>query len=228
MAGKTVATLREDLLDPSFPRNSFCQKGQNIYDSKLPSWGISIPHLKAVAALYAEDNGFDYKDIPLDESVEMTLAFFVIGLSREATFAGKMDFMRAYCPAVDSWVITDSCPQYIKKPAAEAYLPYCREFVSSDDPFLCRFGYVYALKYYKEKDIMPFLKLIKDDERKPVVTAEGWLLATLAIAHFEEVHGFLANPFVNPVLRRIAISKCCDSYRIGPQEKDTLRKLRRP
>jgi 3-methyladenine DNA glycosylase AlkD len=221
-----IEALRQDILDPSYKKDGFIRRDINIYNSKLPSTGTSVPHIKEVAKKYAVNEKLILNDIPLSESVEMTMVFLMIGLEREKAFAKKMDFLRSYLPLVDSWAETDLCPQFIKLPPLDEYKPYFEEFIRSPYPYLRRFAYVYAIGYYRDPRSSYFLKHIKKEKEDCVTLAEAWLLATMAITNFDKVVSFLKSDCPTASLKKKTISKCLESFRLTEEEKTLLRALR--
>jgi|GEM_PF-2170549 len=221
-----IEALRKELFDPTYVKDGFLRRNINIYNSKLPSTGTSVPHIKEIAKKYAADGKLVLDEIPLSESVEMTMVFLMIGLKREKAFAKKMDFLRSYLPLADSWAETDLCPQFIKLPPLEDYKPYFEEFIRSPYPYVRRFAYVYAIGYYRDPHSPYFLRHIYKDKEDCVTLAEAWLLATMAITNFDDVVSFLKSSKPTAMLKKKTISKCIESFRITEEEKTLLRALR--
>jgi 3-methyladenine DNA glycosylase AlkD len=220
-------SLKKDLYDGAVKRNSFSAKGINIYASKTPSLGIPVPHVKEVALKYLSDPSLRLETFSLSESVELTMCFFIIGLKREKDFAKKMDFLLAYLPQVDSWGVTDICPQFIKRGTVKDFIPYFNEFKKSRHPFVRRFAYVMALGYYRDPSSAYFIAHLLPDEDYYVMMAEAWMLATLSITAFPDVLSFLKSSRCPFELRRKTISKCLESFRISDEGKEILRSLPR-
>jgi len=222
----TYEQLKKELFDPAFMKTGFLKRDINIYASALPSHGVSGDHIKAISKKYAADPSLDLSSFVLDEAVELTVCYFIIGLLRAKDFAAKMAFLSANLPFVDSWGVTDSCPQFIKKPEAKVFLPYYKTFIASPHPFVRRFAYVFAIGYYRDEDVSPFIAGVKNSPEFYVYMAEAWMLATFAITHFEEVYAYLEKEDVSLELLRKTVSKCCDSFRITPEQKQRLKALR--
>jgi len=222
----TYEQLKKELFDPAFMKTGFLKRDINIYASALPSHGVSGDHIKAISKKYAADPSLDLSSFVLDEAVELTVCYFIIGLLRAKDFAAKMAFLSANLPFVDSWGVTDSCPQFIKKPEAKVFLPYYKTFIASPHPFVRRFAYVFAIGYYRDEDVSPFIAGVKNSPEFYVYMAEAWMLAIFAITHFEEVYAYLEKEDVSLELLRKTVSKCCDSFRITPEQKQRLKALR--
>jgi len=223
---RTYEQLKKELFDPAFAKTSFLDRGINIYASSLPSFGVSGDRIKAISKKYVADPSLDLTSFALDEAVELTICYFIIGLLRAKDFPTKMAFLSSNLPFVDSWGVTDSCPQFIKKPEAKVFIPYFKTFIASPHPFVRRFAYVFAMSFYRDDNISAFISGVKNSPEYYVYMAEAWMLATFAITHFEEVYAYLEKEDISLELLRKTVSKCCDSFRITPEQKKRLKALR--
>jgi hypothetical protein len=215
--------LRLDLYGEGYDIASF--KVSAMVGTSLPTSSQKIPHVKAVAKVYADNPDFDPKSIPLSESVELTLVYFWIVLKRCSSFGEQMSFLDQKLGYANFWMITDGLPQQIKKVPASEFLPYYRKWVASKEEYCKRFAYVEAMSHYRES-ITPFLKGLRPDKSYYVTMSQAWMLATFAIPHFQEVVAFLEKDKLPLLLKRKTISKMVDSYRISPEEKEIVKKLR--
>lgn len=220
----TLSAFREALYGPGYDPASFHQS--TMVGTELKTASLSTPHVKAVIKAFANSPTLPLGDFPLDETVELTVCFFALSLKKEGTFEKQMQFLQRYLRFANSWMITDALPQILHRPSGEIYLPYYRKFVSSRYEYERRFAYVYALGYYRESSIEPFLEGLRYDEHYYVYMAEAWMIANFGIVHFEDVVAFLRRPGLPISLKRKAISKMRDSYRISQAQKDLLKEIR--
>lgn len=215
--------LRRDLYGEGYQTDSFAVTP--MVGTSLPTAGIPMPKVKAVAKRYGNCSDLPLEEIPRDESVELTMLYFRISLARCSSFEEQMAFLGRRLPQANSWMITDSLPQLIKKVPSALFLPYYREWVASKEEYCKRFAYVEALTHYRE-EVTPYLRHLRKDESYYVTMAQAWMLATFAITHFEEVVAFLEKGNLPILLRRKTISKMVDSFRISEDEKKVVKKLR--
>lgn len=218
--------FKSKLYDPMIRRTSFSGKAIDIYGCSLPSLGIPVPHVKEVVKEYLANPSLDLRDFNLHETVELTMAFFALGLQREGTFAEKMEFLRGNLKNAQSWGVTDLCPQYVPKKDLKEYLPFYRSFLKSRFLYQRRFAYVMAMGYYRAADVEPILDGLRYDGEYYVYMAQAWLLATLAITHFAEVVAFLKKEDCPMSLRLKTISKGVESFRLSEKQKKILKSLR--
>jgi 3-methyladenine DNA glycosylase AlkD len=200
--------------------------------SKMPGSSLKwartpVPHLKEVAKALATNQDVDLEIIPLDESVELQTVYFMANVIRLSPFyVSQLDFILAHSDLASSWMVTDGVLQYLKKANLKEYRPYYLKLLKKKDVFSRRFAYVLALGFYKEDDISVLLKHLLKDNRYYVLMGEAWLLANLAMTHFDEVYSYLDSDKLTLECKRKAISKMCDSYRISPEHKKQIKLLR--
>ncbi|MFA6619940.1 MAG: DNA alkylation repair protein [Bacilli bacterium] len=216
--------FKDDLYGQGYDPASF--RVSRMVGTSLKSASLKTPHMKEVVAFYAKDPSLPLEEIPLEETVELTLCYFLLSLKKEGTFAKQMAFLQKKLAYANSWEITDCLQQVIQKAPAKDYKPYYRKWVKDKREYARRFAYVYAMRYYKEDDVAFFLDHLVFDERYYVYMAQAWMLATLAITHFEVIRSFLLRPDIPENLRRKTISKMRDSYRISSKQKEIVKQIR--
>jgi len=216
--------FKEDLYGHGYDPASF--QVSRMVGTSLKSASLRSPHIKEVIAHYAKDASLPLESFPLDETVELTLCYFMLSLKKEKTFEKQMGFLQGKLAKANSWIITDSLQQAIRKAPKEAFEPYYQKWVKDKREYARRFAYVFAMRYYREDDISFFLDRLVYDERYYVMMAQAWMLATFAIAHFSEVVAFLKRKGIPETLVRKTISKMQDSYRISPEHKEIVKRIR--
>ncbi len=216
--------FKEELYGANYDVASF--RVSTMVGTSLKTASIPIPHVKEVVKAHAKDPELDLDSFPLEESVELTLCYFLLSLIKEGTFEKQMAFLQGKLRYANSWEITDSLQQVIKKAPQKSFLPFYERFVRSAWTYEKRFAYVYAMRYYRDQDIDIFLKKLRYDDEYYVGMAQAWMLATFGITHFEMIKTFLLTPSLPLFLKRKAISKMRDSYRITSEEKEILKQIR--
>jgi 3-methyladenine DNA glycosylase AlkD len=222
-----MATLQEfknALYGEGYDPSSF--KESTMVGTPLKRAFLTTPHVHAVVKEYRQDRSLPLASFPLDESVELTLTYFLLSLYRLPSFLEQMAFLEKKLFAAQSWIITDTLGMALKKNVGKDFHPFYLAFTTSKETYKKRFAYVQALRYYREPDVSFFLKHLQVDEEYYVMMGQAWMLATFAINHFQEVVAFLQNKDCPLPLKRKTISKCCDSYRLSAEEKEILKSLR--
>ncbi len=207
-------------------------KGEGEYrnmvgiDHLILSCPLPIPHIKEVAAQVVPTD-FDIETIPVYDLVEYQIAYFMIGLSRIKDYKEQLSFIEEHSEVARSWMTTDLVNQYMKKRDFASFKGTFARLIKEKCVYQRRFAYVMGLPFAKEKEAAHYLlNQLKKDERYYVYMAEAWLLAEIGIYHFEEVYAYLEEGDLIIPLKRKAISKMMDSYRINNKDKDRLHALR--
>ncbi len=217
--------FKTELYGRGYDIHSF--KISKMVGSDLPTaCCLATPDLKKIVSRHFADFVLKPEEFSLNESVELTTSYFWLSLKRLKTFHEQMDFLAKNLRFARSWEITDSLSQFMEKGSERKFLPYYASFTKSRFLYQKRFAYVYAMKFYREKAISPFIKGIVPDEEYYVYMGQAWLLATLAINHYEEIRDSLVSSDWPLVLKRKTISKMVDSFRITNQQKQEIKEIR--
>ena len=196
-------------------------------DHLILSSHVTTPHLKAVCKKAFSQN-FDITLLNTDELLEYQLSFFIMGLMSFSKFKDQLDFIYNNSYRAKSWMTTDICNQYYKKMSFDEFVPYFNKLKKMKGVYQRRFAYVIALKFVKDENNSSFLikNIVKSDEYY-VYMAESWLLAEIAVYHYELVKDFLISSDALIVLKKKTISKILDSFRIDDDKKEEIKIIRK-
>lgn len=219
----SIETLRNDLYGQDYSLDDFYVS--KMVGSSLKTKGTKIGHIKEVIKKY-KNVSIDLENIPLNESVELTMTYFALSLIKIDEAKEQFVFLDKKVQYANSWMITDFLSQYIRKFSFNEYLPFFKKFIASKKEYKMRFGYVYMLQFYKETKLDSFSMYLKDDERYYVYMSLAWLLSTFAINDENGVYSYLKSDNLSLKTKRKTISKIVDSFRISPSSKERFKNLR--
>ena len=80
--------------------------------------------------------------------------------------------------------------------------------------------------FYKKEDPKPLFPLFKNHEHYYVKMVEAWLLAELCIYSFDETYEYLSTSTLDPWIKKKAITKARESFRVSDENKEKLLALR--
>ena len=170
----------------------------------------------------------DISSFNLNESYEINLLYFSIGLKQIRSFDEQVEFLKKNISLIDSWAITDSTYQYLKEVDFFDALPTIKEFISSDKEFLIRYGYLMLFNYLKdEKYFNEITSLFKNSDYFYVQMVEAWLLSYLFVYFPEKSYKFLVNSKISKTIKKMTIQKAIDSFRVSVETKDKLKAYRK-
>ncbi len=203
-----------------------------VKNSSLEIFGIRTPTLKEIAKQilkgdyegYLKNSGQKYYE-------EVMIRGYVTAQIKTTSFEQSKELMISFLPYIDNWAVCDGyCSMFkrIKKHMPQ-YFDYIGELVTDKNVWNQRVALVLMLNYYLTDEYIDIVlercKAIKSEEYY-VQMAQAWLMATAYIEYSSMVKELLQSDRVSETVKRMAIQKCIDSYRIEDEEKDYLRKLR--
>ena len=198
------------------------------------SIGVRTPMLRDYGKRLVRGEGFDLDALLAcpDAVFEIRLLKgFAIGAAR-LPFAQKAEYIDRFLPAIDHWAECDlfcSSLKEVKKHRAE-FLPRIEKYVGQGTEFSQRFGYVMLLGCYMEREYLPAVfELLKGADTQYYYTHMGaaWLIAEVLVKFYDEGIAYLRACPLDARTVNKAIQKARESYRLTPQQKESLRALRR-
>ena len=215
--------LKDYLL--SISDKKFSEFSKTLSNSDYKVIGVKNPILRTLIKEHSKDDELVIEDFELGEYLEVDFIYFGLSLSRLKKVEDQLDFLRKNIKYAKSWAITDTVSTYIKKHSFDMYFDFFKDLYKSSYTYDRRMAYILGLKHYREKEILKILKHINTKEEYMVMMAEAWLLATVAITFPEEILAFLKE-CKDEALKRKAISKINESFRIEPNLKEQFKALR--
>ncbi|MCR5505887.1 MAG: DNA alkylation repair protein [Bacilli bacterium] len=196
-------------------------------DHLIPSCSLYTKEWKDACKKVINDPSFDVEQIPFDEIVEYQLCYFAINLMRIKSYQNQLEFIYSHSYIAKSWMTTDMCNQYLKYPRFAEFKPYFLKFIKQKGHYQKRFGYVLGLRFAKDEEAAKlFLKNMIKDDAYYVMMGQAWLIAEIGIYHFDLVKEFLMKSDNSITLKKKAISKMIDSFRINQRDKEVLKEIR--
>ena len=195
---------------------------KQVTATSLPVYGLYAKDLKALSKRFS---ALDLSSFRLNESYEANLLYFDIALSHLETLEEQVGFLLEKADYIDTWAITDSTYQKMEVVPLAKARPLIQKLLHSKKPFAVRYGYLY-LFHYKLEDPRLLFPLLKNHSHYYVKMAQAWLLAELSIYHPEEVIDYLEKSALDPWVKKKAIAKARESYRVSQLTKKRLAILR--
>ena len=150
--------------------------------------------------------------------------YFKVSLKKYKTNKEKLDFVEANLDLFSDWWSTDMINSMLKKPFDfDDTLQRAKRYVKSDKEFAKRFAYVlFISELAKDKNHhKDILDLMENDDRYYVKMAIAWLLCEL-LAYNDDIALFIKKSNLNSDIKRMAINKVRDSFKIKDSIKQDL------
>lgn len=197
------------------------QFAKNVLNTKYDVIGVKMSTLKRIAK---ENLDFNFVNINDTKYYEIIFLYFYINLfNLKKDINKQIEFINENIKLIDTWAIVDSTCQLLKK----INFNIISQLINSNEIFIKRYGYVSMLNLIKdENNLETIFSYIDFDERYYVLMAEGWLLSYGLIYHFERTFDFIKNNKFSNKIKKVAIQKAIDSYRVSKENKLLLKMLR--
>ena len=199
---------------------------QRILNTAMPCLAVPSPAVKRIVKEIAKGN---YRAFIQRWCWDNFTASSVLGqLICRLPFEEQVVWLPRYAERTDTWAGTD-CLTF-DKGSPEAYLAYAERWIRSPHAFVRRLGVIVMLKVLGPSTVDEILSAMPSLEAETeyyVNMAVAWLLADCFIKCRETTLRFLDEGRYNDFVARKAVSKCRDSYRVSPEDKQMLLRYRK-
>ena len=199
---------------------------QKLAGSDLRLLGIRIPLLVSLIKKESKDEELLTSKLDPSLSLEMTLSYLGISLLRMDSFQEQMKFLTDNLYLAKSWICTDCLGKFFKKSTLKDYQPFFNLLLRKKGTWSKRFAFVYASTYLKDRRVLSLLKKIKPTTDYYVLMSQAWFIANLGVYYPSNIYEFLSQSSISSYLKKKAIQKLLESYRISQGDKDRYRLLR--
>ena len=202
--------------------------------------GVRIPKLRAFAKEICREDwrlwlSLNKETLEALEVLyeEILLRGLVIAGGRDASFEELLKNICEFVPYIDNWAVCDTFCASLKqtKTHKKEMWEFLQPYLESDREYFIRFGVVMLLDYYVDEEYLEKLYAVFDSihhEGYYVKMAVAWALSVCYVKFPEETMRYLKNnKALDDFTYNKAIQKTCESYRVKPEEKEKLKKMKR-
>ena len=191
--------------------------------------GVKTPQMRAISKEIFESEERDafLSSLPHPYYEENLIHFFVI--ARIKDFEECVKAVDAFLPYVDCWPVSDQATPNVFHKNHQKLLPHIRRWIASDHVYTARFGIRMLMNEFlgdgfKEE----YLELVasKKGEDYYLKMMIAWYFATALAKQYDASVKYLEGNQLDEWVRRKAIQKALESYRVSEEHKAYLRTLR--
>lgn len=213
---------------------SYALFSKKLKTSQREILGVRVPRLTALAKELAKAEGVSFlDDFLLYPSVcyeEVILAYKLFGLLK-LDIQGKTHYLDELLAYNDSWASNDClCSSFTDpKHNPKGYWPVIRGYLDSSNPWDVRFSTIAMMTNYLTDAYTPeVLELLKavQSEHHYVNMGLAWAFATAVAKQRDRAFPYLKKGVLNEEVRKKAIQKCIESFRVSEEDKALLRLMR--
>lgn len=213
---------------------SYAKFSENLKASLRPILGVRMPQLTTLAKELSKSEGTSFlDDFLLYPSVyyeEVILAYKVFGLQK-LDLQTSQHYLEKLLSYNDSWATNDClCSSFTAPKTHQAlYWPTIKGYLDSTNPWDIRFATIAMMvSYLTDEYAQEVLNLLKEvhSDHYYVNMGLAWTFATAVAKHRELTIPYLYKGKLNETVRKKAIQKCIESYRVSDEDKALLRTMR--
>lgn len=152
-------------------------------------------------------------------------------VAQERDYRRCIERLECFLPFVDNWATCDQLsPRVLGRHRAEL-LPEVRRWMASGHEYTCRFGIGMLMRYFLEPDAFSeeYLRWVAaiDREEYYVRMMQAWFFATALAKQWSVAEPYMHDGRLPDWVRRKAIQKAIESFRIPAEHKAHLKSLRK-
>lgn len=188
--------------------------------------GVRTPELRGLAKQLSDSASF-LEALPHWYFEENQLHSFL--LSEMKDFDSVVREVDRFLPYVDNWATCDQLSPKVFKKHRQELLPYIEKWIVSPEAYAVRFAIKMLMDHFLEDDFsVRYPEMVADIHREEyyIRMMAAWYFATALAKQYDAVLPFLTGRKLEPWIHNKAIQKAVESYRITPEQKDFLKKLR--
>ena len=167
------------------------------------------------------------KDLPhkyYDENILHALL-----ISEIKDYDSCIKYLEEFLPYIDNWAVCDILSPKVFKNHKEELLVKIKEWSTSRQTYICRFGVGMLMSHYLDSDYkkeyleIPALIHLDDYYINMMI---AWFFATALAKRWEDTVVYLEENKLDVWVHNKTIQKACESYRITPEKKKYLKTLK--
>ncbi len=208
------------------------EKGEwekRIVNTSLPCIAVPSTEVDRIAREIFRGNYKSFLDLWIWENHTTTLIFGKI-ISKIKDFEEQTKYLISYSKKADNWSTIDTLKFKFTSKNIPQYLSLASKLISSTHTFTRRLALIILLKLTSVIDctdtIFPILDSLKSEQEYYVNMAGAWLLCECMTRFRDKTLSYYAHNTTNAFIINKSISKCRDSFRITPADKEYLIKFK--
>ncbi len=202
-------------LTPGIPMDSFI--------------GVRVPVLRKLAKEYIKDPESEQflHALPHEYYDENMLHGLLISEIKDFDYC--IELTDWFLPYVDNWAVCDIMSPKVFKKHKQELMPKLQEWSKSSHTYTCRFGLEMLMTHFLDDDFRPeYLEMpvAARSEEYYVKMMVAWFFATALAKQWDATIPIIENKALAPWTHNKTIQKARESFRITPEQKEYLKKLK--
>lgn len=191
--------------------------------------GIRIPVLRKFAKDYFKSGQFEdfLKELPHKYYEENNIHAFLIEQIKD--FETAINEVEKFLPYINNWATCDCFQPKVFKKNKEKLLCHIRNWMRSDKTYTVRYGINQLMTHFLDDDFREEYQLLVvnvKSEEYYINMMRAWYFATALTKQYDSAIKIIEAKKLDAWTHNKAIQKACESYRIIPETKEYLKKLK--
>lgn len=202
-------------------------------DTNLKMLGIKMPILRSIAKEIVKNDPEEYLKSAENEYFEEVILEGLVIAYMKMPIEEKLELIKGFIPKIDSWGINDTfCPTLkIKDKEKELVWNFIKPYLKSEKEFEVRFAVIMMLDYYITDEyvdrVIERLDKVKN-EGYYAKMAVAWTLAEIGIKYNDKAMTYLKGQNnLDKFTYNKTLQKMRESYRIAPEQKEELKRMKK-
>lgn len=203
---------------------------QKIVNTTMPCIAVPSDIVKNIAKQIAKGNFIEFLELwPWENFTNTTIIGYQICQIKD--WAVFQKYLFKYANLADNWATCDTLKFRIKEENKEKFFQLSQKYIKSEKPFVRRIGIIILFKLVSDNHyidrILETLNSFENETEYYVNMVNAWLFCECFIKQREKTLAFLKDNKMNKFTTNKGISKCRDSFRVSPEDKEMLLKFRK-
>lgn len=191
--------------------------------------GVRTPQMRQIAKeLFASGDHENFlQALPHKYYEENLVHFFILAMIRD--FDDCVRAVDAFLPYVDCWPVSDQATPKSFKKNHQKLLPHIKKWIASDHVYTARFGLRMLMNEFLDADFREeYLALAasRKGEDYYLKMMVAWYFATALAKQYDASVKYIEGTQLDEWVRKKAIQKAVESYRVTDEHKAYLKSLR--
>lgn len=203
---------------------------KRIINTSLPCIAVPAPEVKKITTQIAKGNFLQFLDLWIWENFTNTSINGGL-ICKIKDFSLMKKYLTQFAEKADNWATCDLLKFNIKEENKQKYFELSKELTKSKKPFVRRIGITILFKFIDDNkyinQIFDILNSFQNETEYYVNMVNAWLVAECFAKQREKTLAFLETNKLNQFTINKAISKCRDSFRVSPEDKEMLKSFRK-
>lgn len=191
--------------------------------------GVRTPLLRIFAKEIVRSGEYDdfLAMLPHGCFEENLLHAFIVA-SEKLTIEETIRRVEIFLPYIDNWAVCDQFSVKLLGRYPDVVYPFLKKWMAGEHLYTRRFGIVNSMRFFLDENFAPYMLddvavAVTDDYY--VQMAVAWYFATALAKQWDVSIFYIEERMLPDVVRKMAIRKALDSFRISEEHKIYLRNI---